>query len=378
MPAGQLPKEGLQRMFKQLRQWRRSLFPLTKAAPARCMVEPLENRELLSAAISGISADNRGMVMLSVTQDLKPTTVTRKTVQLLAGGADGKLGTGDDVRKFTKVKYSAVTDTITITANMPVNTKYRVLLIGSKIKGTDGKALDGEFKGATRRSGNGTPGGNYDIVTKTAKTPVARFITTDGIMDVKLFNTQVANTVNNFITYANESAWDRSFFHRSVNDFVIQGGGFEITPTNGIATIPTHAPINLQAGLNHLRGTIAMARTNSPNSATNQWFFNTKDNPGLNPGGFTPEGYAVFGKITNAAGLATMDRIAARAIVNANTDPKFPGFNGQFGILGEVPVRDEAAFNARGTPAQANLDPNADTIKVTRIAMKMSVAKTPA
>jgi len=122
---------------------------------------------------------------------------------------------------------------------------------------------------------------------------------------------------------------------------------------------------------------IAMARTNVPNSGPNQFFFNTVDNPGLNPGGFTVEGYAVFGKITNAAGLATMDRIAGRAIVDASTDPKFPApIGGANGVLSQLPVRDKAAFDARGTPTQANLDPNADVIKINRIAIKMAVGKT--
>ncbi|HEV8605763.1 MAG TPA: peptidylprolyl isomerase [Tepidisphaeraceae bacterium] len=366
-------------MFKQLRKWHRSLFPQTSqpnAASPACAFEPLENRQLLSAAVSGIFADNRGMVTLNITQDLKATTVNTKTVQILTAGNDGKLGTSDDVRKKTTVHYSSSADTITAKSTLAANTRYRVRLIASKIKGVDGKALDGEFKGATHRSGNGAPGGNYDITTKVSGTPVARFMTTDGNMDVTLFKSQVATTVNNFTTYANEGAWDRSFFHRSVANFVIQGGGFQVTSDNGIAAVGTHAQIPLQAGLDNARGTIAMARTNVPDSATNQFFFNTKDNPGLNPGGFTVEGYAVFGKINNAAGLATMDRIAARETVNANTDPKFPGFNGQFGILGEVPVRNKAAFDARSTPTVANLDPNADVIKITRIAMKMGVAKT--
>jgi peptidyl-prolyl cis-trans isomerase A (cyclophilin A) len=362
-------------MFKKLSKRSRSLC--SSETSRGCSMEPLEHRQLLSAAIARADADNRGMVSLAVTQDLKATTVSSKTVQVFTAGSDGKLGTGDDVRKKASVHYSAASDTITVQANLPANTRYRVLLVGSKIKGVVGGALDGEFKGAGKRSGNGTAGGNYDISTKTAKTPVARFITSDGIMDVTLFKSQVGTTVDNFISYANQGAWDHSFFHRSLNNFVIQGGGFQVTSSNGITDIPSHAPIALQAGLNNVRGTIAMARTNTPNSGTNQFFFNTVDNPGLNPGGFTVEGYAVFGKITNAAGLATMDRIAGRAIVDASTDPKFPApIGGAQGILSELPVRDKAAFDARGTPTQANLDPNADVIKINRIAIKMAVGKT--
>src|ERR1044072_692551 len=100
-------------MFKQLRKWCGSLFPLTQAAATPCAFEQLENRQLLSAAISGIYADNRGLVQLGVTQDLKATTVNAKTVQVLVGGQDGKVGTSDDVVKKASVKYSSVSDTIT-------------------------------------------------------------------------------------------------------------------------------------------------------------------------------------------------------------------------------------------------------------------------
>ena len=116
-------------MFKQLRKWRGSLFPQTKVAAPSCAFERLEDRQLLSAAISSISADNRGMVMLGVTQDLNPSTVNSKTVQILVGGLDGQLGTKDDLRKRASVKYSQDTDTITISAKVPVNTRYRVLLM---------------------------------------------------------------------------------------------------------------------------------------------------------------------------------------------------------------------------------------------------------
>src|SRR3954469_6450750 len=145
-------------MLQTLRKWRRSLFPQTQAAAPRCAFEPLESRELLSAAISGITADNRGLVQLSVTQDLNKTTVNTKTVQMLVPGHDNKLGTADDVKRKATVNYSAASDLITISSKLPANTRYRVLLVGSKIKGIDGKALDGEFNGATRRSGNGRPG----------------------------------------------------------------------------------------------------------------------------------------------------------------------------------------------------------------------------
>src|SRR3954471_22330108 len=109
-------------MLQTLRKWRRSLFPQTQAQGPSCALEPLENRQLLSAAISGITADNRGLVTLGVTQDLRPTTVTNKTVLIYVGGQDGKLGTADDVKRKTKVNYSAASDTITASTKLPANT----------------------------------------------------------------------------------------------------------------------------------------------------------------------------------------------------------------------------------------------------------------
>lgn len=375
-------------MFKQLRKWCGSLFPQTDAAAPSCAFERLEDRQLLSAAISNISADNRGMVMLGVTQDLKAITVNTKTVQILVGGQDGQLGTRDDLRKKATVRYSAATDTITILSKLPVNTRYRVLLVGSKIKGTDGKSLDGEFKGANRRSGNGVAGGNYDVSTKTAKTPVARFVTSDGIMDVTLFKSQVGLTVDNFIHYANKGAWDKTFFHRKTTMLgdglaVIQGGGYFITGSNTIDRVPQdQAGVLLQDTLSNVRGTISMARTSDPNSGSVEWFFNTEDNSGVLDHGKQPggNGYAVFGR-TNAAGLVTMDAIAAHDKVSASGDTHIdPIANGQpvryDTALTDLPVKDAAAFNARTDNGIPHFLPNTDAIKITRVAIKMSVSKT--
>jgi cyclophilin family peptidyl-prolyl cis-trans isomerase len=377
-------------MFKQLRKWCGSLFPQTQAAATPCAFEQLENRQLLSAAISGIYADNRGLVQLGVTQDLKATTVNAKTVQVLVGGQDGKLGTSDDVVKKASVKYSTENDTITISAKLPANVLYRVRLIGSKIKGLDGKALDGEFKGANRPSGNGTPGGNFDISTKTARTPVARFYTSEGIMDVTLFKSQVAKTVDNFIHYANEGVWDKTFFHRKTTMLdaglaVIQGGGYFITSNDTIDRVPQdRRSVKLQDTLSNTRGTISMARTADPNSGSVEWFFNTEDNSGVldhgKQGSPTSPGYAVFGR-TNAKGLVTMDAIAAHDKVDAWGDTHIdPVSNGQpiryDTAFTDLPVKNAALFNSRTVNNVPHFDPNVDAIKITRVAIKMAVAAT--
>jgi len=112
-------------------------------------------------------------------------------------------------------------------------------------------------------------------------------------------------TVQNFLQYVAEKHYEGTVFHRVIGNFMIQGGGF----TADMVQKPTRAPIALEAanGLRNDRGTIAMARTGNPNSATSQFFINVVDNPGLNapnPDGF---GYAVFGKVST--GMETIEKI---------------------------------------------------------------------
>ena len=110
----------------------------------------------------------------------------------------------------------------------------------------------------------------------------------------------------NFLRYVDDKRYDGTIFHRVIKGFMIQGGGF--TPT--MQKINTYGPIKNEAsnGLKNLRGTIAMARTAAPDSATCQFFINHRDNASLNPGGVSPDGYAVFGKVIE--GMDVVDAIA--------------------------------------------------------------------
>jgi len=114
-------------------------------------------------------------------------------------------------------------------------------------------------------------------------------------------------TVKNFLRYVDEGFFDGTIFHRVIKGFMIQGGGF----TADMRQKKTHAPIVNEAGngLKNNRGTIAMARTQNPNSATSQFFINHKDNHNLNYAGPGNPGYAVFGKVVE--GMDVVDRIAA-------------------------------------------------------------------
>lgn len=114
-------------------------------------------------------------------------------------------------------------------------------------------------------------------------------------------------TVKNFLQYVEEGFYDGTIFHRVIQNFMVQGGGL----TADMRKKQTHPPIVNEAssGLKNDRGTIAMARTNDPDSATSQFFINHKNNAFLNYAGPNKPGYAVFGKVVE--GMDVVDKIAA-------------------------------------------------------------------
>jgi peptidyl-prolyl cis-trans isomerase A (cyclophilin A) len=131
---------------------------------------------------------------------------------------------------------------------------------------------------------------------------------------VELYPAKAPKTVQNFVQYAQDKHFDGTIFHRVIDGFMVQGGGF----TADMAQKPTRAPIALEIdrSLKNERGTIAMARTGNPNSATAQFFINLVDNANLNapqPDGY---GYAVFGKVIS--GMETIDAIRSVATRNQN------------------------------------------------------------
>jgi cyclophilin family peptidyl-prolyl cis-trans isomerase len=120
-------------------------------------------------------------------------------------------------------------------------------------------------------------------------------------------------TVANFLRYVDRGAYDTTLIHRSVPGFVIQGGGFSAEANeNFITPIVNDPPVVNESGRSNLRGTVAMARTSDPHSATSQWFINLVDNVGLN--GSTTTGYAVFGEVVQ--GMDVVDRIASLRVAN--------------------------------------------------------------
>jgi cyclophilin family peptidyl-prolyl cis-trans isomerase len=140
-----------------------------------------------------------------------------------------------------------------------------------------------------------------------AKPKKVKLETTMGDIVIELDEKAAPVTVKNFLTYVEESFFDGTIFHRVIPNFMIQGGGF----TPDMVQKKTHPPIINEAnnGLKNNRGTIAMARTPQPDSATSQFFINHKDNPNLNYVDARNPGYAVFGKVVE--GMETVDKIAS-------------------------------------------------------------------
>lgn len=138
--------------------------------------------------------------------------------------------------------------------------------------------------------------------------PVAVISTSMGDITVELFKDRAPVSVENFLRYANEGFYAGTIFHRVVKGFVIQGGGY----LQGMVEKPTREPIQNEAtnGLKNLRGTLAMARTQTLRSATSQFYINVSNNSALDHRGYTPSdfGYAVFGRVLS--GMEVADRIA--------------------------------------------------------------------
>ena len=146
--------------------------------------------------------------------------------------------------------------------------------------------------------------------------------TSKGLITLELDAEKAPVTVANFIEYVNSGHFDSTIFHRVIPGFVIQGGGLE----SGMKEKPTQAPIENEAdnGLKNVTGSICMARTNDPHSATSQFFINLKDNQFLDHTEKSPQGwgYAVFGQVTG--GMDVVEAIAAVQTGNAGFHQDVP------------------------------------------------------
>ncbi|MGB3127388.1 MAG: peptidylprolyl isomerase [Pseudomonas sp.] len=144
-----------------------------------------------------------------------------------------------------------------------------------------------------------------------AKAQHVLITTTNGDIEIELDPVKAPISTKNFLAYVDKGFYTNTIFHRVIPGFMVQGGGF----TQQMSQKPTEAPIKNEAsnGLHNVRGTLSMARTNDPNSATSQFFINVADNAFLDPG--RDAGYAVFAKVVK--GMDVVD-----VIVNSQTTTK--------------------------------------------------------
>jgi peptidyl-prolyl cis-trans isomerase A (cyclophilin A) len=144
-----------------------------------------------------------------------------------------------------------------------------------------------------------------------AGAPKVRFATTAGDIVIEVYPDKAPKTVENFLRYVKDKHYDGTVFHRVIDNFMIQGGGFDARYVEK----PTRPPVVhegreaiAKGGPHNVAGTVAMARTNDPNSATAQFFINVKDNAFLDPSP-RQDGYTVFGKVVS--GMDVVDKIKA-------------------------------------------------------------------
>jgi cyclophilin family peptidyl-prolyl cis-trans isomerase len=174
----------------------------------------------------------------------------------------------------------------------------------------------------------------FAATTAFAANPQVEFDTTAGVIKVELYPDAAPKTVANFLDYVKARHYDGTQFHRVIDGFMIQGGGF----TTDFKQKPTRPPVPIEsessskAGLLNVPGTLAMARTSDPNSATSQFFININDNKRLNFNDPTPQGYGytVFGKVVD--GMDVVNKIAKAPKGATGSVP--PGIN-----PGDVPAQ---------------------------------------
>ena len=183
-----------------------------------------------------------------------------------------------------------------------------------------------------------------------------RINTSEGPINIELFDRQAPKTVANFLNYVRDGDYTDSIFHRRVTGFVVQGGGFSFEPGTPptLAPIPTDPPVQNEPDpttRSNLRGTLAMAKQGgNPNSATNQFFFNLGNNSANldnQNGGFT-----VFGKVVGAADQAVVDALAAIPIQNQGTAADLPA--SQQGVFTEIPLENYTGTDFPSDTTRAN------------------------
>jgi len=157
--------------------------------------------------------------------------------------------------------------------------------------------------------------------TALAANPQVELDTSAGVIKIELYPDAAPKTVANFAQYVKDKFYDGTQFHRVIDGFMIQGGGFtpEFSQKPTRPPVPIEAESSSKAGMLNVPGTVSMARTSDPNSATSQFFINVNDNKSLNYSPTNP-GYTVFGKVVS--GMDVVTKIAKSATGSGGPFPK--------------------------------------------------------
>jgi peptidyl-prolyl cis-trans isomerase A (cyclophilin A) len=205
------------------------------------------------------------------------------------------------------------------------------------------------------------------LVSSLASATIVRFETAMGSFDVNLYDRGTPATVANFLAYVNSGAYRNTIVHRSVQGFVVQGGGFTYQGTPALGNVTQNAAVTNEPVYSNVRGTIAMAKLgNSPNSATNQWFINVGNNSAnldTQNGGFTAFGQVIgngmavidaINLLTNFQISAAIDSIPLRNYTPANAAAGLPITDQHLVIATSVIVLDSSADSAASLTKPAN------------------------
>lgn len=270
-------------------------------------MENLEDRRMFaSIQVGSIFADNRGKVLITLIPNggtVDPATINKTSCILYTAGPDKILNTADDVRERENVVWNAQFNRITISSKQKAGTGYRVRLSATRIKTLTGDVMDGEYK-SSGASGNGSPGGDYNIQTKNdkTKTPTVRMGTTFGTVAIKLNLTAAPATGAYFMGRADNGTYDNIMFTRSVKGTggLLAAGAIQITPANEYeVTSIGDGKTPETTGLSPNRGTIAMDRIKLDTTKEgNGFIFNMSNNS---------NDRSVFGTVTS--GIAALDAI---------------------------------------------------------------------
>jgi cyclophilin family peptidyl-prolyl cis-trans isomerase len=183
-------------------------------------------------------------------------------------------------------------------------------------------------------------------------------------MNVSLFKDLTPRNVSNFLHYVVNGKYDNIFFTRAESGFVIQGGGLDINSTNQIVDVSPFAAVQGEPGVSNTRGRLSLALTGSPNSGTNEFFFNLGNNSFLDVVNNNAGPFTAFGEVNSASGLAVMDAIAGKPTIDfGDQGLNFPGT-----LTNKVPVNNASQANA-------GLNPTRDLIIISRIAVLMKIGR---